>query len=67
MKHTISWIHKYISTRARTDYANDKLILDTINTHNKRIVHDVDVREELSVIEECAAEEPLGVLSHIKG
>ena len=50
----------------RTNYPHDEFILDAVYTHNERVVHDIDVRQKLAVVEQCASQNPLGVLAEIE-
>lgn len=44
-----------------TDDANDELILDAVYADNERIVHDVDVRQELAIIVQRATQNSFGM------
>ncbi len=51
---------------ARTNYTNDKFVLDAIYTDYKGVIHDVDVGQELAVVVQGTSEYSLGMLTKIE-
>ena len=49
-----------------TNYAYDKLVFHAIHTNDQRIVHDIDVCQELRIVEASPTEQSLRVLPDIE-
>ena len=50
----------------RTDNSNYQLAVLTINAHHEGVVHDVDLCEESTVVEESSPHDPLRVFAQIE-
>ncbi len=49
-----------------TDDANDQLAVLTVNAYHQRIVHDIDLSEELAVVEQSSTHDPLRVFTQVE-